>query len=93
MHLHCKVEFAFVWNIHAIYRKKPDIVLLPNTVGSQWYFEISQYAAQQGIKVFALISEGNFRTNGSFQLLGLQYRQEVFIRNIFVIGRSEPEIF
>jgi surface carbohydrate biosynthesis protein len=70
MYLDCKVEFAFVWNIHAIYRKKPDIVLLPNTVGSQWYFEISQYAAQQGIKVFALISEGNFRTNGSFNFWG-----------------------
>jgi surface carbohydrate biosynthesis protein len=68
--LNCKVNFCFVWDIHAIYRKKPDIVLLPNTVGSKWYFEISQYAAKQGIKVFALISEGNFRTNGTFNYWG-----------------------
>lgn len=68
--LSCSVEFAFVWDVHAIYRKKPDLVFLPNTVGSPLYFQISKYAHQQGVKVFALISEGNFRTDGSFDYWG-----------------------
>lgn len=68
--LSCSVEFAFVWDVHAIYRKKPDLVFLPNTVGSPLYFQLSKYAHHQGIKVFALISEGNFRTDGSFNYWG-----------------------
>ncbi|MGF1637080.1 MAG: BFO_1060 family glycosyltransferase [Cyclobacteriaceae bacterium] len=65
-----KVIFNFIWDVHAIYRKKPDIVLLPNTVGSKLYFQISQYANECGIPVFALISEGNMRTDGSFHYWG-----------------------
>jgi len=66
----CEVEFDFSWNIHSIYKKQPDIVVLPNTVGSNLFFEASKYANLQGIKVFALISEGNFRTDGSFDFWG-----------------------
>ena len=69
-YLDCKVEFRFVWDIFAIYRELPDLVLLANTVGSQWLFEISKYAHEQNIPVFALISEGNFRTNGTFDYWG-----------------------
>lgn len=69
-YLNCEVEFVFVWDIFAIYRKKPDMVLIPNTVGHYWYFQASQYAYQQGVKVFALISEGNFRTDGTFNYWG-----------------------
>lgn len=69
-YLGCRVEFCFVWDIHAIYRKKPDLVLIPNSVGSKWYFEIAQYAAHNGIKVFAMFSEGNIRTDGTFNYWG-----------------------
>ena len=68
--LHCTVKFAFVWDIHAIYRRRPDVVLLANTIGSKLYFEISKYAHRNGIKVFALISEGNFSTTGTVNYYG-----------------------
>jgi surface carbohydrate biosynthesis protein len=68
--LNCKVEFRFVWDIFAIYRELPDMVLLANTIGSKWIFEVSQYAHEQNIPVFALISEGNFRTDGTFDFWG-----------------------
>jgi hypothetical protein len=68
--LACRVEFNFIWDVFSVYRKKPDLVLLPNTVGSRLYFQISQYAARQNIPVFALISEGNMRTDGSFDYWG-----------------------
>ncbi len=69
-YLDCDVKFVFVWDIFAIYREMPDIVMLPNTVGSKWYFEVAKYAYDQKIPVFALISEGNFRTNGTFDYWG-----------------------
>jgi len=77
-YLDCKVEFVFVWDIFAIFRKKPDIVLLPNTVGSKWYFEVSKYAYEQGVKVFALVSEGNFRTDGTFNYWGYNYDKKYY---------------
>lgn len=79
-YLSSSVEFAFVWDVHAIYRKKPDLVFLPNTVGSPLYFQISRYAHQQGVKVFALISEGNFRTDGSFNYWGYN-KDQVFYQS------------
>lgn len=69
-YLNCKVEFCLKWDIHQIYKKRPDIVLTPNAIGSHYYYEITKYAAESGIKVFSLISEGNFRTNGTFNYWG-----------------------
>ncbi len=69
-YLNCFVEYAFIWDIHSIYRKKPDLLLLANTIGSLLHFKASRYANQNNIKVFALVSEGNFRTDGSFDYWG-----------------------
>jgi len=69
-YLNCEVRFRFVWDIFAIYREQPDIVILANTIGSKWNFDISRFAYEQNITVFALISEGNFRTNGTFDYWG-----------------------
>jgi len=69
-YLNCEVEFAFAWDIHAVYRKKPDLVLLPGTSGNIFLFKISKYAYQLGIRVFALVTEGNYRTDGSFNYWG-----------------------
>jgi surface carbohydrate biosynthesis protein len=68
--LNCKVDFSFIWNIHDIYRKKPDLVLIANTIGSRLHHKVTRYAHDNGIKVFALISEGIFRTNGTFNYYG-----------------------
>ncbi len=68
--LGCRVDFSFIWNIHDIYRKKPDLVLIANTIGSKLHHDLTKYAHEHGIKVFALISEGNFRTDGSFDYYG-----------------------
>lgn len=68
--LNCEVTFHQKWDIHAIYRKKPDLILLPNAIGSKFYFWISRYAYEQNIKVFALVSEGNFWTNGTYNFFG-----------------------
>lgn len=68
--LNAEVQFAVNWDIHEIYLKKPQLVLIANTIGSKLHFEISKYAHECGIKVFALVSEGNFRTNGTFNYWG-----------------------
>lgn len=91
-YLNCEVEFAFVWDIHAIYRKQPDLVLLPNTIGSLWYFLISKYAHQQGIKVFAMISEGNFRTNGTFNYWGYN-KDKVFYQDFICLWSERTRQF
>lgn len=69
-YLKASVKFAFIWDIDAIRREKPDLVLLPNTIGSVFHFQVARYASKNGIKVFALISEGNFRIDGSFDYWG-----------------------
>jgi len=76
--LNCQVEFAFVWDVHAIYRKKPDLVLLSNSMGSPLNFQISRYAHKNNIPVFALISEGNFRTDGTFNYWGYNKDKEFY---------------
>jgi len=76
--LNLNVEFAFVWDVHAIYRKKPDLVLLPNVIGSPLNFQIAKYAYIQNIKVFALISEGNFRTDGTFNYWGYNHDKKFY---------------
>ena len=68
--LNCEFHHALNIDIHQIYRIKPDVILQANTIGSNLYFEISKIAHQQNIPVFALISEGNFRTDGSFDYWG-----------------------
>jgi surface carbohydrate biosynthesis protein len=68
--LNCTFVHAFVYDVYAVYKEKPDVVMMANTVGSPLYFEISRYATQQGIKVFAMTSEGNFRTDGTFNYWG-----------------------
>lgn len=68
--LNCEFYHALNIDIHQIYRLKPDIILQANTIGSNLYFQISKIAHEQNIPLFALISEGNFRTDGSFDYWG-----------------------
>ncbi len=82
--LECTVEFAFVWDVHAIYRKKPDLVLLPNAIGSPLNYQISKYAYNQNLRVFALISEGNFRTDGTFKYWGYN-KDKVFYEDFICL--------
>ena len=71
---------------------------MPNTIGSPLYFQISKYANEQNIKVFALVSEGNFRTDGSFNIWGYnkdkKYYQEYYClwseRTIDFIKKKVP---
>ncbi|MFC2081216.1 BFO_1060 family glycosyltransferase [Bacteroidota bacterium] len=86
-YFNCMVDFAFIWDIHAIYRKKPDLVLLPNTIGSVRHYQAAKYAYDNGIKVFALISEGNFRTDGSFDYWG--YNKDKIFFQEFICHWSE----
>ncbi len=98
-YFNCKVEFAFIWDIHAIYRKRPNLVLLPNTIGSVRHYLAAKYACENGIKVFALISEGNFRTDGTFDYWGYN-RDKIFFQEYIChwserthsfLTRQEPE--
>jgi surface carbohydrate biosynthesis protein len=77
-YLRCEVRFVFIWDIFAIYTEKPDLIILANTVGSKWHFEIARYAHEQNITVFALISEGNFRTDGTFDYWGYNTDRKFF---------------
>ena len=69
-YLKINIEKAFIFDIDKIRRTKPDLIIIANTIGSKNHHLISKYAYENGIKVFALISEGNFRTNGSFNYWG-----------------------
>lgn len=62
-YLNCDVEFVFIWDIYAIRRKQPDLVLLPNARGHNLLYEISKYAYQNKIPVFAQDSEGDWRVH------------------------------
>lgn len=77
-YLNCVFEYSILWDIHAIYQKKPDLVLLPNTIGSEFHYRAAKYAYENNIKVFALISEGNFRTNGTFDYWGYNKDKNFF---------------
>jgi surface carbohydrate biosynthesis protein len=76
--LNCAFEHVVIRDIFAIYRRKPDIVFIPNTIGSRLYFTIAKHAYEQGLPVFALISEGNFRTNGTFNYWGYNTAKNFF---------------
>jgi hypothetical protein len=70
-YLNSSVEIAFIYDIHSIYRKKPDIVLIAtNAIGSVLHHKVAKYSTDNNIPVFALISEGNFRTDGTFDYWG-----------------------
>lgn len=68
--LEAEVEFGFHYDTHKIYRFKPQIVVTPNSIGSYEYYFITSFAKKQNIPVFCLDSEGNFRTDGSFDYWG-----------------------
>ena len=68
--LNCEFYHALNIEIHMIYKIKPDVILQANTIGSNLYFEISKIANEQNIPLFALVSEGNFRLDGSFDYWG-----------------------
>jgi surface carbohydrate biosynthesis protein len=76
--LDCNFIHALNIDIHQIYKVKPDIILQANTVGSNLYFEISKIAHEQNIPLFALISEGNFRTDGSFDFWGFNHDKKFY---------------
>lgn len=80
--LNCEIILAFVYDYHAIYRVKPDVVAVPNTIGSQMYIEACRYAKDQNIPIFALESEGNFRTDGNFNHWGLNYEKEYYQEHV-----------
>jgi len=76
--LNCEFFHALNIDIHQVYKMKPDVILQANTIGSNLYFEISQIAHKEGIPLFALISEGNFRTDGSFDYWGFNLDRKFY---------------
>ncbi|MEM7549076.1 MAG: hypothetical protein AAF363_05350 [Bacteroidota bacterium] len=72
------VQHAFLYDYDAIRRYKPITVVLPNTIGSHEFFFISKYCFDQKIPVFALDSEGNFRTDGTFNHWGYNTDQTYY---------------
>ncbi|NJD21302.1 MAG: hypothetical protein FIA82_01345 [Melioribacter sp.] len=76
--LNCEFYHALNIDVHQIYRVKPDIILQANTIGSNLYFQISKIAHEQNIPLFALISEGNFRTDGSFDYWGFNSDKKLY---------------
>lgn len=70
-YLNSSVEIAFIYDIHAIYRKNPDFVLIAtNAIGSILHHKIGKYCTENKIPLFALISEGNMKTDGTFNYWG-----------------------
>jgi len=74
----CKISYFFIWDIFEIRKHIPDMVLLPNTRGHHMYVEIAEYAYNNDIKVLALESEGNFKTDGSFNYWGYNTQKKIY---------------
>lgn len=74
----CEISFFFLWDIYEIRKQVPDMILLPNTRGHHMYVEIAEYAFKNDIKVLALESEGNFKTDGSFDYWGYNFQKKVY---------------
>ncbi len=77
-YLNLEVEKAFIFDIDKIKRYKPDLVILANTIGSKNHHMIAKYAHENGIKVFALVSEGNFKTDGTFNYWGYNTDKKIY---------------
>lgn len=76
--LGCEVKMCFVLDYHQIYLEQPDIVMVPNLIGSHLYLEATKYAHQYGVKIFALESEGNFDTTGSFDMWSINRERKIY---------------
>lgn len=77
-YLNADVTVKFIWELLQIKFLKPDVLLLPNVVGHHMYVEAAKYASKSGIKVLALESEGNFRTDGTFDYWGFNKEKKVY---------------
>lgn len=87
------VDFAFSYDTDAIRRKRPDLVFLPNTVGSNEYIAAAKYAFDNGIKVFALMSEGDVRTDGTFNYWGLNAERILYQERLCIWSDRVMEFF
>lgn len=56
------ISFEFIWDAHKIRRKRPDLVILPNSRGHLLYFEVAKYCVENNIQLFNHDSEGNFNS-------------------------------
>lgn len=56
------VSFEFIWDAHKIRKKRPDLVILPNSRGHLLYYQVAKYCVENDILVFNHDSEGNFNS-------------------------------
>jgi hypothetical protein len=76
--LNCEISASLTPNLHEIFRRKPDCVILANTIGAKLHYDIARFATRAGIPVFALVSEGNFPTDGTFDYWGYNTSRELY---------------
>jgi hypothetical protein len=76
--LNCEFRHAISFDLYQIYRIKPDIILTPNTTGSRLYCRIARAASKLDIPLFSLISEGNFKTDGTYDYWGYNEARTFF---------------
>ncbi len=76
--LNCEVLTTLTPNIYEIHRQKPDCVVVANTIGAWLHFHIAREATRAGIPVFALVSEGNYATDQSFNYWGYNTDKKLF---------------
>ena len=76
--LNCAVTTSLTPNLHEIHRQRPDCVVIANSIGALLHFHISREAYRLGIPVFAVISEGNFNTDGTYDYWGYNTDKKVY---------------
>lgn len=81
-YLNADVKFAFIYDLHLIYKEKPQAILIANAIGSKLHHLTARYARQNNIPVFAMISEGNFRTDGTFDYWGFNTDKKLYQENV-----------
>jgi surface carbohydrate biosynthesis protein len=67
------VSFEFIWDAHKIRKKRPDLVILPNSRGHLLYYQVAKYCVENEIMVFNHDSEGNFNSEIDYDFWAYNY--------------------
>ena len=67
------ISFEFIWDAHKIRKKRPDLVILPNSRGHLLYYQVAKYCVNNDILVFNHDSEGNFNSEIDYDFWAYNY--------------------
>lgn len=93
-HLGYSVFEGSVFNgYELIFKLRPQVLFISNSVGAPINSELIEYASKLGISCFSGFSEGNFRENYIHDFIWGHNKNKVFFeKNIFIWSRKKKEL-